>query len=90
MNFHFALPSPISNFFAQFNFGSSLSTRLDRRETPISHVWKVVLLGFNNKDVLVELSRGNNTAGYRTLYLSHAKRALYHLSYIPMLINFST
>ena len=23
-------------------------------------------------------------AGYRSLYLSHAKRALYHLSYIPM------
>jgi hypothetical protein len=26
-------------------------------------------------------------AGYRSLYLSHAKRALYHLSYIPIIIQ---
>ena len=26
-------------------------------------------------------------AGYRSPYLSHAKRALYHLSYIPVLLN---
>ncbi|QHN93348.1 uncharacterized protein DS421_17g591900 [Arachis hypogaea] len=25
----------------------------------------------------------NGDAGYRSPYLSHAKRALYHLSYIP-------
>jgi hypothetical protein len=27
-------------------------------------------------------------AGYRSPYLSHAKRALYHLSYIPMLVSY--
>jgi len=27
---------------------------------------------------------GVGAAGYRSLYLSHAKRALYHLSYSPM------
>ena len=26
-------------------------------------------------------------AGDRTLYLSHAKRALYHLSYIPLFVS---
>ncbi len=26
-------------------------------------------------------------AGYRSRYLSHAKRALYHLSYAPILVN---
>ena len=29
-------------------------------------------------------------AGYRSRYLSHAKRALYHLSYAPNLINWAT
>jgi hypothetical protein len=28
-------------------------------------------------------------AGYRSPYLSHAKRALYHLSYIPFLLTVS-
>jgi hypothetical protein len=27
----------------------------------------------------------NGDAGYRSPYLSHAKRALYHLSYIPLM-----
>jgi hypothetical protein len=27
-------------------------------------------------------------AGYRSPYFSHAKRALYHLSYIPYLFNY--
>ena len=27
-------------------------------------------------------------AGYRSPYLSHAKRALYHLSYIPILFSY--
>jgi hypothetical protein len=30
-----------------------------------------------------ELQKNNGDAGYRSPYLSHAKRALYHLSYIP-------
>ena len=35
-------------------------------------------------------NQGNDgDAGYRTPYLSHAKRALYHVSYIPMLFLFS-
>ena len=29
------------------------------------------------------LQRENGDAGYRSLYLSHAERALYHLSYTP-------
>lgn len=31
-----------------------------------------------------KVSSGDGAAGYRSLYLSHAKRALYHLSYSPM------
>ena len=30
----------------------------------------------------------NGDAGYQSPYLSHAKRALYHLSYIPILLKF--
>ena len=29
------------------------------------------------------MPKGLGDAGYRSLYLSHAKRALYHLSYTP-------
>ena len=29
------------------------------------------------------LSKNDGDAGYRSLYLSHAERALYHLSYTP-------
>ncbi|CAK7345422.1 unnamed protein product [Dovyalis caffra] len=32
---------------------------------------------------LIDSFHKNGDAGDRTLYLSHAKRALYHLSYIP-------
>ncbi|RHN61043.1 putative small heat shock protein HSP20 [Medicago truncatula] len=55
MDFHFPLPSPITNFFPDFSFGSSLNTRMDWRETPRAHIWKVVLPGFTNEDVFVEL-----------------------------------
>ncbi|KAJ1421986.1 HSP20-like chaperone [Sesbania bispinosa] len=58
MDFHFPLPPSISNFFSDFGgfgFGSSVNTRLDWRETPRAHVWKVVLPGFTDEDVLVEL-----------------------------------
>lgn len=53
----FPLPPSISNFFPDmgFGFGSSVNTRVDWRETPRAHVGKVVLPGFNNEDVLVEL-----------------------------------
>lgn len=53
----FPLPPSISSFFPDmgFGFGSSVNTRVDWRETPRAHVWKVVLPGFNNEDVLVEL-----------------------------------
>ncbi|RDX75121.1 18.5 kDa class I heat shock protein, partial [Mucuna pruriens] len=53
----FSLPPPISNFFPGLGmgFGSSVNTRVDWRETPRAHVWKVVLPGFSNEDVLVEL-----------------------------------
>jgi hypothetical protein len=36
---------------------------------------------FKKKKLLNPWPRGD--AGYRSPYLSHAKRALYHLSYIP-------
>ena len=29
--------------------------------------------------------KGSGDAGYRSRYLSHAKRALYHLSYTPVI-----
>ncbi|KAK7341643.1 hypothetical protein VNO80_24580 [Phaseolus coccineus] len=53
----FPLPPSISNFFPGFEFGSgsSVNTRVDWRETPRAHVWKVALPGFTNEDVLVEL-----------------------------------
>ncbi|XP_027356413.1 18.5 kDa class I heat shock protein-like [Abrus precatorius] len=51
----FPLPPSLSNFFPDLGFGSSVNTRLDWRETARAHVWKVVLPGFTNEDVLVEL-----------------------------------
>ena len=61
---------------------------------------KITLIEFNLKNLPTNVSNGKvilsqfqkninrqNTvgdAGDRTLYLSHAKRALYHLSYIPI------
>ncbi|KAI4347850.1 hypothetical protein L6164_008627 [Bauhinia variegata] len=54
-DFDFPFPSAISSFFPDLGFGSSLNTRLDWSETPRAHVWKVVLPGFGNEDVLVEL-----------------------------------
>ncbi|MED6217272.1 hypothetical protein PIB30_016085 [Stylosanthes scabra] len=50
--FHF---SPISNMLSGFGLGSSVNTRLDWRENSKAHVWKVVLPGFSDEDVLVEL-----------------------------------
>ena len=54
----FPIPSAISPFFDDFGFGGSVNTRLDWKETPRAHVWKVVLPGFTNQDVLVELLDG--------------------------------
>ena len=34
-------------------------------------------------NIIEELQKGTGGAGYRSRYLSHAKRALYHLSYAP-------
>lgn len=54
----FPLPPSISSFFPGFEFGfgsSVVNTRVDWRETPRAHVWKLVLPGFSNEDVLVEL-----------------------------------
>ena len=34
-------------------------------------------------DDVITVTEWNGEAGYRSQYLSHAKRALYHLSYIP-------
>jgi hypothetical protein len=36
-------------------------------------------------EVLTTILHTPGEAGYRSLYLSHAKRALYHLSYIPII-----
>ncbi len=36
------------------------------------------------REVLTTILHTPGEAGYRSLYLSHAKRALYHLSYIPI------
>lgn len=49
----FPLAPSISNFFP--GLGSSMKTRVDWKETPRAHVWHVVLPGFSNEDVLVEL-----------------------------------
>ena len=37
------------------------------------------------REVLTTILHTPGEAGYRSQYLSHAKRALYHLSYIPIL-----
>lgn len=42
--------------------------------------------GFQQK-MMWEIWDKNGDAGYRSPYLSHAKRALYHLSYIPELLS---
>ena len=36
------------------------------------------------REVLTPILSRPGDIGYRSRYLSHAKRALYHLSYIPM------
>ncbi|KAF7823043.1 18.5 kDa class I heat shock protein [Senna tora] len=51
----FPFSSNISNFVPDWGFGSRTNTRLDWRENPRAHVWKVVLPGFMDEDVLVEL-----------------------------------
>ena len=38
-------------------------------------------------EVLTTILHTPGEAGYRSQYLSHAKRALYHLSYIPILFD---
>ena len=40
-------------------------------------------------EVLTTILHTPGEAGYRSQYLSHAKRALYHLSYIPVATHFS-
>ncbi|XP_057751031.1 18.2 kDa class I heat shock protein-like [Arachis stenosperma] len=52
--FHF-MPAPFSNMLSGLGLGSSVNTRLDWRENSKAHVWKVVLPGFTDEDVLVEL-----------------------------------
>ncbi|KAJ7980789.1 Class I heat shock protein [Quillaja saponaria] len=47
--------SPLSSFFPEFNFGARVNTRLDWEENSKAHVWKVVLPGLSDEDVLVEL-----------------------------------
>ncbi|XP_028807763.1 18.5 kDa class I heat shock protein [Neltuma alba] len=53
----FPFSSAISSFVhdVDLGFGSSLNSRLDWRENSRRHVWKVVLPGFTDEDVLVEL-----------------------------------
>ena len=43
----------------------------------------------NNQHIKKKLYIKNGDAGYRSPYLSHAKRALYHLSYIPVMLSAS-
>ena len=40
------------------------------------------------REVLTTILQTPGEAGYRSLYLPHAKRALYHLSYIPILTTY--
>ncbi len=40
-----------------------------------------------SKDYLSKKSNRSGGAGYRSRYLSHAKRALYHLSYAPLCLQ---
>ncbi|KAK7257844.1 hypothetical protein RIF29_32107 [Crotalaria pallida] len=53
-DFPLPLPPSISHFFPHFG-STKTNTRLDWRETSRAHVWKVLLPGFTNEDVLVEL-----------------------------------
>ena len=61
---------------------------LDNRHTDIEHRW---FSGGMLACLATETQKHKNNkffggAGYRSRYLSHAKRALYHLSYAPSLI----
>ncbi|CAL0329160.1 unnamed protein product [Lupinus luteus] len=51
----FPFPPSLSNFFPHMGFGSTVNTRVDWRETTRAHAWKVVLPGFTNEDVFVQL-----------------------------------
>jgi hypothetical protein len=59
-------------FFTVYRFGSSLDGRHEVQR-------RIVRIGGKNR----AKTKNNGDAGYRSPYLSHAKRALYHLSYIP-------
>ncbi|XP_062085076.1 18.2 kDa class I heat shock protein-like [Humulus lupulus] len=48
-------PSSISRAFPGLNFGASVNSRVDWRESSDTHIFKASLPGFSNEDVLVEL-----------------------------------
>ena len=48
-----------------------------------------VMLGDVRNDFLKAVKKNFGGAGYRSRYLSHAKRALYHLSYAPVVKCFA-
>ncbi|KAH7542353.1 hypothetical protein FEM48_Zijuj02G0064400 [Ziziphus jujuba var. spinosa] len=48
-------PITPSRILPEFNFGTSVNSRIDWKETQTAHVLKAVLPGFGNEDVLVEL-----------------------------------
>ena len=61
----------------------SPATRAARVRFPDDAIFFVTHLKGENQKVC----KNFGDAGYRSPYLSHAKRALYHLSYVPQLKN---
>ncbi|XLT05011.1 hypothetical protein HN51_043760 [Arachis hypogaea] len=51
-----------------------------------SRINRIVDLSLMTETTQLSKENRNGDAGYRSPYLTHAKRALYHLSYIPALI----
>lgn len=51
----FPFPLSFSRILPEFNFGTSVNSRVDWKESPTAHILKAVLPGFGNEDVLVEL-----------------------------------
>ncbi|KAH9622307.1 hypothetical protein KSS87_011075 [Heliosperma pusillum] len=86
---HLRLINYISQAFQWFEWQNANFKAITIRpfNTPSNNfddiVFSARISGFVDQRLIHWATESNGDAGYRSPYLSHAKRALYHLSYIP-------
>ena len=71
-------PGPLARFLQRQKYRRSRQDSNLRGQSPVDF-WSTPLTAWVR--LLPSVKSGD--AGYRSLYLSHAERALYHLSYTP-------